>query len=382
MISELKNSLKSLYHRYNANKWSAGEAKREKRTLESYISPLGRLTDDEKHQIREVWGEVVPFNLKRGYSYFEGMKNLRGFDSRYLPHSYYFPYLYRALNEEGVAKILSNKSLTEIIYKGICKFPRTVLKSIGGVLFDGSGKHIEVGMVEALLMMEQEDMLLKPSTDSNQGFGISLISSADRGNMIERLRKGISLMPNNDFVLQAKVAQSPATEVLNPTSLNCMRITTLNLNGEISVCSMAIKCGPKNSPVDNIGTGKRGVIVGINADGYLDDTGFYGNGEKAHEHNGVVFKGKRIPRFEEILRTAVELHRVVERCKIVGWDLALDDKNEPVLIEGNTDIPGISFEQICSGPIFRERTEEVVEYIRQVSRMNNKCNSIQIFRGG
>mgnify|MGYP003538698525 FL=1 len=109
-------------------------------------------------------------------------------------------------------------------------------------------------------------------------------------------------------------------------------------------------------------------MVGVDKDGQLADFGFYGNGEKATAHNGVPFKGHKITAYSRMVDAAKKLHSYAEACKIIGWDLALDENDNPVLIEGNTIYPGISVEQMCSGPIFGERTEEVVEYVKKMQK--------------
>lgn len=77
-----------------------------------------------------------------------------------------------------------------------------------------------------------------------------------------------------------------------------------------------------------------------------------------------MFRGQSIPSYHKLEETALKLHQQNDKCKLIGWDLALDSESTPILIEGNTIFPGISFEQMCSGPIFRERTDEVIDYLK------------------
>ena len=51
-------------------------------------------------------------------------------------------------------------------------------------------------------------------------------------------------------------------------------------------------------------------------------------------------------------------------CGIIAWDIALDSTTSPLLIEANMWWPGISYGEICSGPIFGARTDEVIDYIK------------------
>lgn len=152
------------------------------------------------------------------------------------------------------------------------------------------------------------DILYKPVTDSEQGFGIEKYSTDKLGKLYDDLNQGRLFERGTDFVLLELVEQSEDTKFFNPTSLNCFRVTTLNLNDRVSICSMALKCGPKNSVVDNIGRGKRGVIIGLNAIGELNPSGFYGNGERTKSHNDVIFDGIIIKNFPKIVDAAINLH--------------------------------------------------------------------------
>lgn len=327
-----------------------------------YILGTEDLTREEKESIADKWGKVIPY-LDRGYIFYQAMKTLDKFSSDYLPASYYSPIIEDTLNPLRSKLSLSHKSLTEIIYGGIVKFPDTILRSFNGIYFNNELRPLTKDVAASILdSCRGEALLYKPALATCQGKGISIIDSSNWDHIVEMTGFGTNL-PVSDFVIQRFVDQSPFTKRFNPSSLNCMRITTLNLNGKVSVCSRAIKFGPVNSIVDNIGTGKRGIAVGLLEDGSLCEYGFYGNGEKGYSHNDVIFKGNIIPNFNKVLETAKRLHSVNSECKLIGWDLALDSNNDVVLIEGNTVCPSISFEQMATGPIFGERTDEVINYI-------------------
>jgi hypothetical protein len=303
--------------------------------------------------------------VPRGYGYFAGLKSLRGFDANYLPSCYYYPYIERMLNPERWKTILSHKGMVEIAYGIGIKHPNTVLRSYGGVYLDSDFKPLLLSEAIAKVKNVGCALLYKPATESNQGHGIKLYNANEINTLCDKI-KSSEILSAGDFVLQELLTQSKDTAIFNNSSLNCMRITTLNLNGEVSVCTRAIKCGPKDSVVDNIGSGKRGVIVGIDNSGCLDNIGFYGNGETVTSHNNVVFSGQKINAFQKVLDAAVLLHKYVPTCKVIGWDIALDANDEPILIEGNVVYPGLSFEQMCSGPAFGTRTDEVIDYLKKL----------------
>ena len=355
----------SLIKCYRVNRKARVSQKKDRDILRQHIHSVVDLTKEEKHQIANKWKCTIPVPISRGFDFFLGMKYLNGFDPNYLPPCYYAPYILDALNIPAYKKILNHKSLLQIAYGNGIKHPRTVIRSYGGLLLDENYHALLRHEAAAIIKKQNCPLLYKPAMDSSQGKKIQVLANTED---IEEICKGLvngELIKKGDFVIQEPVAQSTNTELFNPTSLNCMRITTFRVNDYISVGSSAIKCGPAGSFVDNIGSGKKGVIVGIDRDGQLHKYGFYGNGERTAAHNGVEFKDKKIMHFDRVINAAIELHNYVEGCRIIGWDLALDNQDDPVLIEGNVCSPGIRFEQMCSGPIFGDRTDEVIGFIKK-----------------
>lgn len=349
------------YQKFIASRQSKAEEALDRRNMSSLLSHAPSLTNEEKRMIDSKWSSIIK-NPAKGYEFFRGIKALNGnVDANYLPSSYFFPLIEGILNPKAWKYMLAHKSMTELIYDCGVKHPQTVLRSYGGILMDCKYNILSVEKAFEVLKDYNAPLIFKPATDSMQGAGIKLIEPADLPAFSEEILNGGTY--KTDFVLQLPVKQSSETSPFNPSSLNCMRITTLNLNGQVSVCTRALKCGSVGAVVDNIGSGKRGVIVGISNDGVLNDFGYYGNGETTDSHNGVKFSGYKINHFQRVVEAALHLHQINDKCKIIGWDIALDSDNCPVLIEGNVVYPGISFEQLCSGPIFGERTDEVIAFI-------------------
>lgn len=362
MLSQLKSTIDKTYQKLVYDHRSKAEAKYDNRNVGNYLTNNTTLSPDEKKTIREKWGGIVSC-IPRGFDYFRGIKSLCGFNPDYLPSSYFYPYIEDVLNPEKWKRQLWHKSMIQLAYGVGIKHPYTLLRTYGGMFFNNDYKPLTLKEALSVIKKCVSPLLYKPSIGSEQGHGVRMIHPNGFAELCNEILTGRIFDVHSDFVLQMPVMQSDETSIFNPSSLNCMRITTININDKISIGSRAIKCGPNGSIVDNIGTGKRGVIVGVNTDGSLCDKGFYGNGETAEEHNGVSFKGMMIGHFHRVIDAAVQLHRYAPMCKIIGWDIALDSDNEPVLIEGNVVYPGISMEQMCSGPIFGNRTDEVIAYV-------------------
>lgn len=357
--------MKRILNRISNLRKAKGEMRYEHNMLDGILDGNTVLDKDEIKAINELWKPVVRVPVKWGYDYFLAYKILNGsFDPTLLPQVYEYPYFYNKFNPYNSRIRLCHKSFAELLYGKLVAMPETVLRSYGGAIFDKDYTAVSRTKAIELLNCIDEPLLIKEATESMQGLGVKLLDDENRNRLSDYLqnhRRGEYL---SDFVIQKFVGQSEATKQFNPTSLNCFRVTTLNINGKISTHNICFKAGPVNSIVDNIGKGKRGVMVGMSLDGVLRPFGIYGNGEKAYSHNNVAFEGVKIPGIDGVIETAVKLHSVVEECALIGWDLALDADTKPVLIEGNTIDPGISAEQLVSGPIFGDRIAEVINYLK------------------
>ena len=181
--------------------------------------------------------------------------------------------------------------------------------------------------------------------------------------MDERVAKVSSILESRkrDFVIQECVEQNVDMARFNPSSINTFRITTLYLNGVFSVLSIILRFGKQGMTVDNWGSG--GILVGVGNDGQLYDKGYDINLNEFEEYNGVYFSHTRLKQIPSILK-AVEYEHTTNfsLCKLIGWDICIDSRNEAVVIEVNASQPGVIGEQLCTGPIFGDRTLEVVDY--------------------
>lgn len=304
-------------------------------------------------------GGVYPC-VSTGYKYFEVYKGINGFDERYCPNPFYGASMIRILNNTPSRLTLEHKNLLSYIFKGLNQ-PATVIKRFGGGFFDGNDNPISFNDAVEIIHCCDVRMILKQATESTWGNNIEIIEpGVPKAEIINRLKSRTI-----DYIVQKCVKQSPLTAAFNPTSLNTIRITSIRDNaGDIHIYTRCIKAGGKGKFVDNIGGGKGGVIIGINPDGTLKPNGYTSELDMLTEYNGVVFNKFSIPQIDRIDTFARECHARIPDCKVVGWDIALDDTDAPLLIEANLTYPGIILEQLCSGPVFGDITGEIIDYVR------------------
>lgn len=285
-------------------------------------------------------------------------KKLEHFDADFVCDECMVPYVLRALNSKQKAKAYEHKSLYPIIYSKIPQ-PKYFVNCINGVFFN-SEMNI-VSKEECINILEKEgEFIIKPTHNSAQGANVKKAVVSNRKDVIEILD-----YYGKDFIAQEIVKQSEITKQFNESSLNTFRITTLNINGEASLCNILFRCGQGNVCVDNGAAG--GLMIGVSKEGEYRE---YGYDKFYNKHfttrGGLEFKGIKVPGFDNIVNQVVGWHaKYLPLMGLCGWDIALDENNNPVMIEINLFDPGAQFEQLSNGtPLFGNRTKEVIEYIK------------------
>lgn len=157
------------------------------------------------------------------------------------------------------------------------------------------------------------------------------------------------------YILQAAVLQHPLLSKINATSVNTMRLVTINDGEEVKPLKAIFKFGTHLSgKVDNMYSG--GIGIGINDKGKLMKYGYYvekyGTKTTHHPDSGVVFEGIKIPFYEEAVEKALQLHKKLYDICSIGWDIAITEEG-PVFIEGNVAW-GLAGIQICHGGIKKD----------------------------
>lgn len=240
------------------------------------------------------------------------------------------------------------------------RLPKTLVVCINGVLFD-EDMHIVSVLDAVAIVKETEKAIVKPTSFSGCGSGIEIIATEKA---TANVLTGYISTYKGSFIIQKLVKQSAQMSKLSRNSLNTFRVSTLFINGRFSVCSVTCRCGMGDSYLDNVAAGN--VMVGVHLDGrftkYAYDSHY---GKHTTSDTGVVFEDFKIDAINKILSFVEENHqKMLPHCGFVGWDIALDENDEPVMIEVNLYGAGIHFEQLAvEAPLYGDRTDEVIEYV-------------------
>jgi hypothetical protein len=321
---------------------------------------VGGLTKKEKVQVYSLWGSLgVKFHTNWHYFY----KNYIGyFDSKFVPNEIFNGLLETALNPLEYSIILSHKGfLYSIIDKQM--LPNTLVNFLSGNIYDINMNPITFENAISALSNEDE-FVVKESAGSGGGNGVRFFDFRNLSieNKQEKTRHLLASL-NRDYVIQSVIPQDEEFKKFNPKSVNTIRLVSLNLNQKVSVLSSFLRMGMMNMRVDNLNSG--GMLVGIKPNGELHDFAVDGKYNKyTKSPAGVTFKGETISYYELIKSKAIELHLKIPFLKMIGWDFTVKENGIVVVVEINLASQQLEYQQIYNGPLFGDRTEEVIEYVK------------------
>lgn len=190
---------------------------------------------------------------------------------------------------------------------------------------------------------DSKRVIYKPLA-GNRGRGVEAFEINDDN--IKQVYEQLATYPAG--VVEQYVKQHPDVSGLSPSSVNTLRVVTISSADEpvtpdgkyIDVAYSALRIGGGNSVVDNFHSGGMVAVVDL-ATGQLatDAADMEGHVFPVHPITGKVFKGFKIPYFEEAMEMAIDACRKHKITGYLGWDVAITEDG-PVLIEVNAG-PGV-----------------------------------------
>lgn len=316
---------------------------------------LPELTSEEFLLLQKVW-PCFKFE-KKDVIWARLYKKEFGFDPYYISAGYHSIIIKQQLNPYDQISSLENKALIDLYFSEI-PFPKTYIRCINNILYDN--KMNRVSIEEAIrLLIEKKQFIIKPALNTVQGRGVKKIDLQQVDNVSKDWFKDLFSKSTKYFVIQEIATQHPDIARLNPTSLNCCRITSIYIGGSYTYAAM-LKIGKSGSVVDNWNSS---YLVGISKEGILNDVGWDHSFNKVTKtDNGIRFGGIKYPCFDSMVSSIEYYHKkYIPQCGVIGWDVFIDNNNNPIVIEANLSIPGITAEQLCSGPFFKDVHDEVVK---------------------
>ncbi len=314
-----------------------------------------KLTKIEKYEIKKYWANYFPkidLNYHRYY-----IDKTGKFDVKFIPDDIFAGYIDPYLNNRQIEPGIADKNYFDMYFKGL-KMPETYLRIINGTYLDKEYKLIDKSKAIQILLKKQ-NFIVKPSMATYGGKGVKIFKGATK----VEIENFLGTETSQNLIFQEIVKQSYDTAFLHPESLNTIRIMTLLIDNKIKILpAIAFRIGRDNSCVDNASFG--GIYCKVNKDGTLSNFAYDALGEKYTIHpNGGCFSNVKIRCLKKIYDLIKEAAQRLPHFRLIGWDIAIDETNNPLIIEANLTMSGLDVIETISGPLFGEYTDLILDEV-------------------
>lgn len=311
------------------------------------------LTSDEKKELKLYWGKLSNSQIVC----FEFYKTFGLFDPKLIPNDIYAE-AERLLNPFRYSLCAQHKCLLKLFLPAESR-PKTIIQNIDGHFFDSQDNPISKKQAIEIAK-ELIPFMIKIAAGSGGGRGIKRVE------MINDVEKTFDEY-GRDFICQSVLKEHETLSRFNPECINTIRVLSLNINDRCNILSSFVRMGGLGSIVDNLHSSKgTGVLVGLKEDGTFHSFGIDKNYNKVMlAPTGIAFDGLKLEYYQDIKEFIQYWHqRSFPFANLIGWDIIINEYGKPIVIEINLDSADIAAHQIFNGPIFGERTQEVIEYIK------------------
>lgn len=313
-----------------------------------------KLSTEEYKLLKQYWQGDLSYNRIIAYEFY---KSFDIFNPKLIPNDIYAN-AERLLNPFRYSLFAQHKCCLKYFLPSDYR-PKTILQNIDNHFLDKDDNVITLS--QAIAIAEQYD-----------SFMIKIAAGSGGGRGVRKVYKGEDIAAiftdyGKDFICQEILKEHATLARFNPECINTIRVLSLNINDKFDVLSSFVRMGGKGSIVDNLHTERGGgCLVGIDQNGKLASFGINKNYKKvAMSPMNEYFDGMTIEGYDEVKSFIKDCHQIhFPFANLIGWDVIIDENGKPIIIEINLDSADIAAHQIFNGPIFGERTEEVLQYIK------------------
>lgn len=312
-----------------------------------------KLTKEQKKEIEDFYvsmiGKKIPLS---SHEYFYSRTGV--YSKEYVPKGFYTIELLPKANKVKYRDAYADKNMVDVYLPNV-KHPHTILKRMNGYYYYQGEPVSEKEAIEKCSNLQ--DCIIKPALEFS-GKGVCGLEVKDGRTNIDELELGALFDKyGKNFQIQKRLKQHERMNMLNPTSVNTIRILTYRSGMEILHIYSVVRIGRKGQIIDNQCAGGISAIIG--EDGKLGKYAYggYTENDVLKTDTGTVLEGFEIPSYGNALETVKRLHYQLPFFNLIGWDVAIDEEGDPVVIEWNI-YTGLS--QSAFGPGFGKYTERII----------------------
>ena len=312
--------------------------------------PIIHLTKEQKAEVDKAWNGHVS-----DYRTHELVLSASGrFDPYVCSELLFRTNLELALNNFQLKYGFSEKNYFDKMFPEI-PMPETVVRNVNGVYLDNNYRALTKEQAMNIIA-ENDCVIVKPSIENGFGRSVELYTPECYACIEQNFK--------HDFIVQKRLTQYAPIAALNSSSINVVRVVSLSLNGKVSAVNCTLRCGASGAITDNSITkdGHGMFVIGVNEDGSLKEEAFYSCGEHITcAPNGNPFAGLQLPNWEKALQLTQHIHEALPHFGFIAFDVCFDEDGSPRIMEFNIRGPGVLYYQYANGPLFGNRTEEVIQ---------------------
>ncbi len=270
------------------------------------------------------------------YSVFRGE-----FKDGWIPLNYYSAYV---LPDYALTRVSEMKTFSKVVLK-TDKLP-DIAYYLDGRFYDKNYSVITISELHSMVENNYGKVFVKRD-HSLRGLDVHKLGP-------EKIRESVFQQIGN-CVIQYPVQQHPFFAEMHPFSTATLRIVTVkNLEGQVEDRASLLKIGVNENEWYQ---SSNCVWVGIiNKTGELDSNGYTPNYKQISKHptSKVLFETKIVPNYSDAVEICTKLHATIPHFPIIGWDVAIDHRNQIKVLEWNAGIPhpAIEFIEPVLGPCF------------------------------
>jgi len=228
--------------------------------------------------------------------------------------------------------------------------PEPVLHLVRGDLYLPGFLPAAESDLDRVLGASDEEFIVKPSTEHGGGRNVLSVDGPSAAAFLKELLRDKQSRKSANWLVQRRIVQCAELANFNVTSVNCYRLLTMRIGDDIrKICSF-LRIGGRGAKVDNFQSG--GLACGIDS-GRLKGWGFDKKciRHQTHPDSGIPITGE-LPAYRDAVELCQTLHRTLPWFDLISWDMAIDARHRPRLIEFNAQSQGIQSLQLTNGPLF------------------------------
>jgi len=288
----------------------------------------------------------------------------------FIPENIYYNIVEPRLNNKMFDMAYSDKNFYDQHFD-LDVFPYVYLRNINGIFYDHRYRSFYFTQRNLCdLFRDTKKILIKKSIDTSGGRNVEVfLKEGDTfiNKYYQKLTKKYLLENlHNNFLIQEYIEQHNYFRQFNKSSVNTVRVMTYRSvkNEEIIILCSVLRIGRSGSIVDNQASG--GISCGIKPIGDLNDYSVdkYGNKKEITDILNDFKNNRKVYKYDEIKKVAKKIAKENFYHRILGLDFCVGKNDKIYLLEINNKNIEINFLQMNNGPLFREYTDEIIEFCR------------------